>query len=134
MIKTNKITGFIYCSRISSNYNFDCVANIIKVSRLHNKSKDITGILIFDGDRFYQYIEGPESNINFLIEKIATDRRHTDFTSKYFTTARNERVFSHWSMGYVLIEEENPFMELDLLSGEALVEKLKSIIPILDIA
>lgn len=67
---------FLYRSELASNANRSCVADIARVSRLLNEGNDITGILIFDGLRFVQYMEGPEHQVDALIQTLMATQFH----------------------------------------------------------
>jgi hypothetical protein len=70
---------FSYHSEIASDASTSCVADITRVSRRFNEAHGITGILIFDGQRFVQYMEGPQQQVVALAKKISLDNRHTNF-------------------------------------------------------
>lgn len=44
-----------------------------------NARHDVTGFLVFNGTHFLQLIEGPESVIDDLVERVRKDSRHTGF-------------------------------------------------------
>lgn len=68
-------------------------------SVITNKRKDITGVLIFTGTHFCQFLEGPEGAVCSLADKIRRDPRHTDVWVVH-QEAVTVRRFAGWSMGY----------------------------------
>jgi len=49
-----------------------------RVSRQRNTAHGISSLLVFDGGRFCQYIEGASVAVGELADRIRTDARHTD--------------------------------------------------------
>lgn len=73
------------------------VEGILETSRRRNRADDITGLLIFDGKRFLQVIEGPYLAIETTFARIAQDPRHRALV-KLATRHVDVREFGHWSM------------------------------------
>lgn len=78
----------------------DEIANILTVARDFNSSHQITGVLYYSHGQFFQYIEGLESVIENLFDRIAVDPRHS-FIHYYGTLPTEQRRFKNWSMKYV---------------------------------
>jgi hypothetical protein len=62
----------LYTSEMALEESPTCVASIIRVSRANNELVSITGLLVFDGLHFCQYLEGPRDAVLRLADKIAT--------------------------------------------------------------
>lgn len=52
------------------------VEDILQVSRRRNQNDRITGLLIYDGKRFLQVLEGPLEAVETTFSRIAVDPRH----------------------------------------------------------
>ena len=127
--------SFVYFSKLAPDANPSCVADIVKTARGFNRQHSITGILVFDGERFCQYIEGPAQPLQGLIDRIAKDVRHTDFQPKLHAPLEGARRFESWSMGYVLLDDLSEATPLDVLqerTGAQMIEHLQSLVPMLD--
>ena len=124
---------FLYHSYMAPDQDIGCVAEIVKTARGFNKAQHITGILVFDGQRFCQYIEGPKTEVQALIQRLADDPRHMQFTPKYQAPLQGERMFGHWSMAYVLVDDAEPLDAMEPLDGLLALDKLKELIPLLDV-
>ena len=96
----------IYVSRLAPETPINTVVQIAKRSRVSNKPMQITGVLVFDGERFCQYIEGDVKDITQLFERISADTRHTDIQMLH-QGAIPERYFSQFSMGYATVPEHD---------------------------
>lgn len=76
------------------------VSSIIRTSRAKNPDFGITGVLLFDGQHFCQYIEGEPRHVSALAANIRRDVRHTDFKTIYSDNLVGGRRFSSWRAGY----------------------------------
>ena len=72
-------------------------ADIHASARRLNPLDGITGLLIFNGTRFLQIIEGAESAIDDLVERLRADPRHSAFEIRDERIVA-ERAFPDWSM------------------------------------
>lgn len=96
------IFELVYRSVLSPDANPACVADIIRVARAFNRSHEITGVLVFDGERFCQLLEGDAAAVEALGERIARDVRHHRFEVLNRGLREGERRFPEWSMAYAL--------------------------------
>ncbi len=101
---TNPLKSLLYVSRLADESNASCVSDIIKTARAFNAVNGITGVLVFDGERFAQFIEGEAAAIDALTQNLQRDRRHTEFTILHITPQEDARQFQSWSMGYTDLE------------------------------
>ncbi len=108
------LSFFLYSSRLAPNCEPTEVGAIVKTAREFNASHGITGILVFDGERFTQYIEGPASDIASLVAKLPKDRRHTDFLRLSAGNELAERRYATWSMGYSDVSLDE--LDIDLMA------------------
>lgn len=125
---------FLYHSQIAPHADISCVADIVKTARSFNKTQGITGLLVFDGQRFCQYIEGPQPALQNLIDSIARDARHVEFTPLYQNTCEQGRKFANWAMAYVLVDDAEPLASISASQGSSALEKLQELLPLMDIA
>lgn len=98
------------------------VEGILHTSRRNNDRAQVTGLLIFDGKRFLQALEGPLEAVEATFARIAVDERHralVKLSSRHVET----REFGSWSMGSHLV---GPVMGKGDLVGhvEAMTEGL----------
>jgi NADH dehydrogenase FAD-containing subunit/class 3 adenylate cyclase/uncharacterized membrane protein YphA (DoxX/SURF4 family) len=96
-----------YVSKLSVPLDQKEILEIGRKASLNNQKIDITGILIAVGDYFFQILEGEETTVNVLIEKISRDPRHRDVTILSAETGCEERLFSDWNMKAVTLNESN---------------------------
>lgn len=73
------------------------VEGILEGSRKRNASDDVTGLLIFDGKRFLQVLEGSLENVEKTFSRIALDPRHRALV-RLSGRHVEQREFGHWAM------------------------------------
>lgn len=100
---------FFYHSVLASGHDASCVSAIIRTSRVFNAANAITGVLVFDGECFCQYIEGPQSGVHALVRRLERDPRHSNFTPLVDEPLPGARLYDQWSMAYCQVDGE-PFI------------------------
>ena len=114
----------------------DDVKDILDSSERNNKAYEITGLLLYDGERYIQILEGAPEKVDMMFKTISADKRHVDVELLHKGPVLG-RSFQNWRMAYEalprgLLEElaENMAvfsMELDgepLGAGESFGAKL----------
>jgi hypothetical protein len=66
-------------------------------SQARNSREAITGLMLYDNNRFFQWLEGPPANVDRLMTAIRNDTRHTDI-EVLSQQATGARTFGDWSM------------------------------------
>lgn len=75
---------------------------------IHGAARDfnvldkVTGLLIFNGTHFLQWIEGPTPAVDELVERLRRDPRHSGFEVRDERFA-DQRLFGSWSMELVRV-------------------------------
>lgn len=95
-----KLVRLIYVSIMTVACDTEALENILKVSRINNKKRNITGFLCYDPAFFMQCIEGPREAINGLYTDISRDKRHTNLTLLEYVDV-DKRLFGDWEMGFI---------------------------------
>lgn len=75
------------------------VVNLVKAAQRRNATLAITGGLLFTGERFAQYVEGPAAAVRMLITSIANDVRHKNMLV-IFDKRITDRLFAGCSLAY----------------------------------
>lgn len=86
---------------------------LLHQAKTNNATRDVSGILIYNDGNFIQYLEGPESTLHELFDKIKGDPRHTSVTRLDFAKI-DARVFGDWWMGFRRLTGQ----DVDHIKGE----------------
>lgn len=125
---------FMYHSQLASEALQSQVPAIVKTARRFNPQANITGMLVFDGAHFCQYLEGPSPALQILIARIAQDARHTAFTPQHYGPLEGERRFAHWALGYADLDAPLSLQQLQAFQGDAALTQFVALLPSLDMA
>jgi len=99
-----------YISKVNAVLSEDDILEIGRVSSINNRKIDVTGVLISAGDYFFQILEGEQSIVDHLLEKIGRDTRHCGVRVLTAEYGCEERLFSDWDMKTVAITESTDLM------------------------
>lgn len=97
-----RLKTLTYTSRARLDLADEDLAQIHQSARHLNALDGISGLLLFDGSRFLQIVEGAEDAVDNLVERLRMDPRHSAFE------VRDERLverrsFPDWSMELVRV-------------------------------
>ncbi len=125
--------ALLYVSDLAASRLADVVAGIARQARANNQRKDITGLLVFDGESFAQLVEGAESTILSLLERLKADTRHERVEVLQIGPSMMPRRFAGWRLGYLLLElHEFGIASLRGKQGPTAMEDFKLMLPALD--
>ncbi len=88
---------------------------------IHNAARDLNGIdgisgmLLFNGTHFLQWIEGPPDAIDELLERLRRDPRHSGFEIRDERMA-DDRIFGDWTMKLVRVRSSFLLAQDDIVS------------------
>ena len=103
----------IYISRAKQNFTSGDLADLRDLADAGNRSEDITGLLLSDGARFIQALEGDAAAVQAVMDRIAKDSRH-DNISYFRPITTNCRQFRKWTTEYLAerdLGEERGFLD-----------------------
>ena len=126
------IHHILYTSTLSSSTPVTAVAAVLGSARRHNQQSGITGILVFDGINFCQYLEGGAEAIALCTERIRRDARHGNFHMLH-QGENPARRFERFSLGYATTDTEAVIPHLSGLRGPAAWDYFEQLLPTLDL-
>ena len=122
----------LYTSTITSAQSYEVIEHIARRSRIYNAAHRITGLLIYDGLRFCQHLEGAREDVVNLMATIGKDPRHLD-VEVLFGGPLAERRFRHWAMAFTTFQDVEVLDRLERLSGPAALDAFKVLLSALDL-
>ena len=89
-----------YQSRTSAFESEEDLEALLSDARERNRRLGVTGMLVHEGERFYQWLEGPRAALNVLWSSISRDARHeeVELLGEGVTPAR---LFNDWDLRFV---------------------------------
>lgn len=124
----------LYVSDMAEGGGPSDVAAIVRESRRNNEGDDVSGLLVYDGSRFAQFVEGPHDAVEGLRRRLEADVRHRNIEVLLWATGATSRRFASWRMGYLKYDLD-PFGLQGLRGkrGEAALDAFMFVLPTLDI-
>lgn len=132
MYTDHPLHEMLYVSTMAPAAPISIVADIAPKARVANHASEITGLLIFDGMRFCQQIEGRPGEVLALMDRIGNDPRHTDIEIIHQGPLA-ERRFRRFGLGYVSVDEIDVLEWLAHLNGKAAIDAFMALLPDLDL-
>ena len=129
---TEQLHEILYCSLLAPGLPTDVVGHIVAQARARNAQEAITGLLVFDGMRFCQHVEGPRRNVLRLLDRLEADPRHTEMKMLYEGVLEVRR-YLRFDMGLAQIEETEDVEELSRLDGAEALAQFLALRPRFDI-
>jgi hypothetical protein len=100
------------------------IERIFASATYHNPSLEVTGVLIYSDEKFFQYVEGEYRAITLLYDKIKLDPRHSDVALLSMGPIK-VKGFANWSMGRKKIQPDE--LEVLLADGTTLASSLSDL-------
>ncbi len=89
----------VYVSAAVTWFSERALRELLQQCRHSNAQAGITGMLLYKDGNFMQTLEGEESAVRALQQRIAADRRHQGMVVLH-TSRIKRRQFADWSMGF----------------------------------
>lgn len=121
----------IYVSTLEPGRAISSVGDIAGKARITNPLQGITGLLIFDGMRFCQQLEGMATQVLALMEKIRLDPRHINVKIVHHGELVSRR-FNGFRLGYTSVVDPEVLERLEKLQGLAAVSAFVALLSQVD--
>ncbi len=121
-----RLHHIVYCSRAVAGVDNAAVSHIVQTAQRNNARQGITGLLVFGGGMFFQWLEGPRVNLRRLMDTIKADRRHESVVELSETEEVRERLFPDWAMEQVTPEDIREVL-LDARSNATEAQSLEAL-------
>lgn len=116
------IHEILYCSVLSPGQPVGIVGRIVSQARARNAQHSITGLLVFDGIRFCQHVEGSRDEVMALMQRIAHDPRHHEVHVVYEGTLAARR-YQRFDLGFAQSEDADDMAGIHDLEGQAALDR-----------
>ena len=125
---------FVYCSRAAEGVDDAEVSRIIEWSQRRNVVRDITGVLVFGSGVFFQWIEGPPTQVEKLAASLHGDSRHHDIVTLDRSVEKRVRLYPNWEMELVGAADIRAVLQdaLESAEDESNIAALRRILEHLD--
>lgn len=111
-MSTHGLIHLIYASAAVENFKGPSLSAMLQASRAANAKRAVSGMLLYSAGSFFQVLEGEESTLEALYERIAVDPRH-DRVTRIIAEPIAQRSFDQWTMGFAELDPA----EIDEVDG-----------------
>src|SRR6476469_8809024 len=94
----------VYISTARQKFEQAELLELLRKSQRNNAKREITGILLYHHNQFFQVLEGPEDAVRAVYATISQDPRHQS-VMKLYEERPEERLFANWTMGFLPAED-----------------------------
>lgn len=123
----------LYCSQLRAGASPVLVGALVTQARARNATLGVTGLLVFDGQRFCQHLEGAPEVVAQLMRRIANDPRHEQLRIVY-EGALDQRRYRRFDMGYAETEDADDMAGIHAMQGETALTRFIALRPRFDIS
>lgn len=123
---------FIYISELAPSCSPSEVGHILKLARTNNAIHGETGVLLFDGERFAQRVEGEPQALGRLLSNLLQDPRHRQLRILCDMNTATRR-YESFQMGYAACEEPAAMARLAQSQGEAAIDAFDALVACADL-
>jgi len=96
-IPAGALATIVYRSRAVAPLAPPDLKALLQVAQTRNRREAVTGIMLYDDNCFFQWLEGPAESVKRVMSSIRRDRRHTDLEILDDRPA-GARMFADWEM------------------------------------
>ena len=91
------LSTVVYRSRAVRALQPSALHDLTVAAQSRNSQESVTGLMLYDQENFFQWLEGPPDSVERIMTSIRNDYRHTDIEI-INTQSATRRVFDGWSM------------------------------------
>ena len=100
----------VYYSEAQKEFSEQELIDLLTLANRHNKAKGITGCLIYANNKFMQILEGEESVVRDLYQRIEKDPRHKNIIT-LVNMLVNNKMFPDWGMAFKYLDSSSMKLE-----------------------
>ena len=123
----------VYTSRLAPGADYTVYAEICRFSRLRNAATGVSGILLFDGQRFCQWLHGESLTTDALMRSIEQDTRHVRVTTQLRTFMAMDAFPVAWRAGFTDSDAIEHFNSLSFRSTDQVLAAVGLLVAAADI-
>jgi hypothetical protein len=109
------LSKLVYRSRAVHPLSSMDLYKLTLAAQSRNRAESITGLVLYDRDSFFQWLEGPAESLERIMRSICNDSRHTDI-EVLDSQSVTARVFSDWSMKLAATDEAPASWRRDVMA------------------
>ena len=97
-VHARSLTAVVYRSHAAPRLSAADLGEMLEAARARNASENLSGLLLYDGEHFFQWLEGPVEGVHSVWNAIQADARHSH-VELIGRPSLPYRLFNGWDMG-----------------------------------
>ncbi|MBE0546925.1 MAG: BLUF domain-containing protein [Rubrivivax sp.] len=93
------LAALAYVSSAVTDFSESDLEALLQTARDENARGELTGVLLYHDRTFFQYLEGPERELQLAYQRIKNSRKHRGIIQLFLRQTPN-REFNGWRMGF----------------------------------
>ena len=118
----------VYVSQLAPGESCAAFSAICRWARPRNLERGISGVLLFDGERFLQWLHGGHDEVSRLMAAIAADPRHAAVRVLLQAPLPAAATDPRWRAGFVDAEALDTFIALAAADRDAMLDGLTRLV------
>jgi len=98
------IRAIAYSSSAIKDLATDRLAKLVSDAAAFNLQAGVTGVLLYDGESFLQYLEGPEDGVRVAYDRVYQSSSHREIV-ELFRGRADKRHFPFWTMHCLTVRD-----------------------------
>jgi len=123
----------LYTSFVAPDLERSDVLQIVRRARAKNGRLAISGILLFDGLCFCQYLEGPRNRLDAMLGTLRSDARHVEMVVKDYGPLPDARLFGNSPLAFALCTDPKSLDGIARADSGAALQAFHALLPTLTI-
>jgi len=100
-VNKQSVRHMAYLSDLAPGQGYEVFASVCRAARARHRCGPVCGLLLFDGQSFFQWLHGPDEAVMTLMGRIAEDARHTHLRMCLDETGPVLPSSQSWRSGFV---------------------------------
>lgn len=96
------LIALAYVSSATHNLSETELERLLDSARRHNEQAQVTGALLYHDGSFFQYLEGPDAEVDAAYARITASRQHRGLI-RLMRRPIERRHFDGWLMGFARV-------------------------------
>ena len=106
-----KSLHIVYTSQLAAGEDYTAYGHICRMARQRNRLLAVSGVLLFDGQRFCQWLHGEPGATAGLMLSIGRDKRHVGVQTCLQALLPSDAFVSGWRSGFVDCDRLDQFVQ-----------------------
>ena len=123
----------VYTSQLAPGEDYTAYGRICRVARQRNGPLAVSGVLLFDGQRFCQWLHGEPGATAELMLTIAGDKRHDDVQIRLQAMLPRDAFAAGWWAGFVDGDRLEQFVQRPATGADEVLTALGRLLAAADI-